>query len=81
MPFVLKTFVGLVVMGFMLARVQFCFYVYMAALDHPASIAAYFAWLRPLSDISPGLILSGIVLALAIIGTKVLPFSSGTSAS
>ena len=74
MPFIAKAFVGLMMMGLMLAMVQFGLYAYVTTLDDPTSIAAYSAWLGPLREISLGLILSGIVLALATIGTKILPF-------
>ena len=74
MPFAAKAFVGLMMMGLMLAVVQFGLYVFVATESAETTIAAYFAWLGPLREISLGLILSGIVLALATIGTKILPF-------
>ena len=74
MPFTAKVFVGLMTMGLMLAMVQFGLYVFVATLDSEVTITAYFAWLGPLREISLGLILAGIVLALATIGTKILSF-------
>ena len=74
MPLMAKVFVGLMAMGLMLAMVQFALYLVVAASDNAASVAAWFAWLGPLREASLGLMLSGIVLALATIGTKVLPF-------
>lgn len=74
MPALAKGFVALMIMGLMLGMVQFALYVYVATLSNEATIAAFFAWLGPLREVSLGLILSSIVLALATIGTKVLPF-------
>lgn len=74
MPVIAKAFVGLMMMGLMLAMVQFILYLFVATLDNETTIAAYFAWLAPLREVSLGIILSGIVLALATIGTKILPF-------
>ena len=74
MPLMAKVFVGLMAMGLMLAMVQFVLYLVVAASDNAASVSAWFAWLGPLREASLGLMLSGIVLALATIGTKVLPF-------
>ncbi len=80
MPLIAKLFVGLMMMGLMLSMVQFGFYVFVAAkaatltAGEEQTISAFFAWLGPLREVSLGLILSGIVLALATIGTKVLPF-------
>ena len=74
MPATAKAFVALMAMGLMLAMVQFVLYLVVAANDDPASIRAWFAWLGPLREAALGIMLSGIVLALATIGTKVLPF-------
>ena len=52
----------------MLEMVQLGFYIYVASLDNVASISAYHAWLGPLREVGLGLLLSGIVLALATIG-------------
>ncbi len=74
MPATAKLFIGLMVMGLMLGIVQFALYLFVAGEDDPATIRAWFAWLGPLREASLGIMLSGIVLALATIGTKVLPF-------
>ena len=74
MPATGKLFVALMAIGLMLAMVQFVLYLVVAGLDDPDSIRAWFAWLGPLREAALGIMLSGIVLALATIGTKVLPF-------
>jgi hypothetical protein len=74
MPATAKAFVGLMMLGVMLAVLQFVLYLVVAAgVDTPA---AWFAWLGPLRELSLGLILSGIVLALVTIG-NVLDFQFG----
>jgi hypothetical protein len=74
MPTTAKAFVGLMMLGVMLAVLQFIFYLVVAGgVDTPA---AWFAWLGPLRELSLGLILSGIVLALVTIG-NVLGFQFG----
>ena len=83
MPVMAKLFVGLMMMGLMLGMVQFGFYLFVASeavsltAGEEQTINAFFAWLGPLREVSLGLILSGIVLALGTIGTKVLPFQFG----
>ena len=80
MPVTAKLFVGLLMMGLMLGMVQFGFYLFVASeaatltAGEETTINAWFAWLGPLREVSLGIILSGIVLALATIGTKILPF-------
>ena len=74
MPATGKLFVALMAMGLMLAMLQFVLYLIVAGIDDPDSIRAWFAWLGPLREAALGIMLSGIVLALATIGTKVLPF-------
>ena len=74
MPATGKLFVVLMAMGLMLAMLQFVLYLIVAGIDDPDSIRAWFAWLGPLREAALGIMLSGIVLALATIGTKVLPF-------
>lgn len=67
MPNTAKVFVGLMMLGLMAAIAQFVLYVVLASngtLD-----AAALAWLSPLRELSLGLLLSGIVLALATIAT------------
>ena len=66
MPKTAKAFVGLMMFGVMLAVLQFVLYLVVAGgVDTPA---AWFAWLGPLRELSLGLILAGIVLALVTIG-------------
>jgi hypothetical protein len=74
MPGTAKLFAALMAIGLMGAMLQFALYLFVAGEDNPASISAWFAWLGPLREASLGFMLSGIVLALATIGTKVLPF-------
>ena len=76
MPTSAKLFVGLMMVGLMLAILQFVLYIVVASNSHdsPASFASWTAWLGPVREASLGLMLSGIVLALATIGTKILPF-------
>lgn len=74
MPGTAKLFVALMAIGLMGAMLQFVLYLFVAGQDDPATISAWFAWLGPLREASLGLMLSGVVLALATIGTKVLPF-------
>ena len=71
MPATAKLFVALMVMGLMLAMLQFALYLVASGSDDPS---AWFAWLGPLREAALGIMLSGIVLALATIGTKSLPF-------
>ncbi len=74
MPAAAKAFVGLMMFGVMLAVFQFVLYLVVAGgVDTPA---AWFAWLGPLRELSLGLILAGIVLALVTIG-NVLGFQFG----
>ena len=73
MPLTGKLFVGLMVTGMMLAVGQFVAYVAVSSFSDPQTIASYFAWLGPVREASLGLLLSGIVLALATIA-KVLGF-------
>ena len=73
MPSTAKAFVGLMVAGVMVGIAQFAGYVAIASSSDPADIAAAFAWLGPLREFGLGLLLAGIVLALATIA-KVLDF-------
>ena len=73
MPTTAKAFVGLMVAGVMVGIVQFIGYVVVASSASTADTAAAFAWLGPLREFGLGLLLAGIVLALATIA-KVLGF-------
>lgn len=67
MPKTAKAFIALMMAGLMLGIVQFVAYVIVAGSTDPGVYAANFAWLGPLREVSLGLLLSGIVLALASI--------------
>ncbi len=66
MPTSAKLFLVLMFSGFMLGVAQFVLYGIAAYVDDPAT---WFAWLGPLRELSLGILLSGIVLALFTIGT------------
>lgn len=66
MPTSAKAFLVLMAGGFMLGVAQFVLYGIAAYADDPAT---WFAWLGPLRELSLGILLSGIVLALYTIGT------------
>jgi len=66
MPRSAKLFVGLMMLGVVAAMAQFVLYAVAASLDDPST---WFAFLAPLREFALGLLLSGIVLALATIGT------------
>jgi hypothetical protein len=76
MPATAKAFVGLMMAGLMISITQFGFYVYAAANVTTSNIAANSAWLGPFRELGLGLLLAGIVLALATIGTA-LAFQAG----
>jgi hypothetical protein len=69
MPTTAKIFVGLMMAGVIVGIVQFLGYVIVASADDPSQIATAFAWLGPLREFGLGLLLAGIVLALATIAT------------
>lgn len=73
MPTTAKLFVGLMMLGLMVEVFQFIAYVVVATFDDPTSIASYFTWLGPVREAGLGILLSGIVLALATIA-KALGF-------
>ncbi len=75
MPASAKAFVGLMMLGIMLGVAQFVLYGYVAT-NASNSPGAWFAWLGPLRELSLGLILASIVLALYTIGTA-LSFQFG----
>ncbi len=61
-----KLFLALMLGGLLLGVAQFVLYGIAAYADDPAT---WFAWLGPLRELSVGILLSGIVLALFTIGT------------
>lgn len=71
MPRAAKAFVGLMMLGVMVQVFQFVAYVVVATIDGPRTIAAAFAWLGPVREAGLGLLLTGIVLALAAIARAV----------
>jgi hypothetical protein len=72
-PIAVWVFLALMMMGLMVGIAQFIGYIVLTTVDNPQSFAAISAWLGPFRELALGLILSGIVLALATIG-KVLGF-------
>ena len=66
MPASAKAFLVFMFGGFLLGIAQFVLYAIAAYVDDPES---WFAWLGPLRELSLGILLSGIVLALFTIGT------------
>ncbi len=75
MPVTAKVFVGLMMAGLMVEIVQFAGYVYVASLTDAGQIAVASTWLGPLREAGLGLLLSGIVFALATIA-RALDFQS-----
>jgi len=73
MPTTAKAFVGLMMLGLMVEIFQFIAYVVVATFDDPARVTSYFTWLGPVREAGLGILLSGIVLALAAIA-KALGF-------
>jgi hypothetical protein len=73
MPLTAKLFVGLMALGLTVEVFQFIAYAVVATFDDPARVATYFTWLGPMREAGLGILLSGIVLALATIA-KALGF-------
>lgn len=67
MPLTAKAFVALMMAGVMVALAQFVAYAYVSTLSDATTIAAFTTWLGPFREFGLGLLLSGIVLALASI--------------
>ena len=72
-PLTAKLFLGLMMMGMMISMLQLGLYIYAATLDSTASLETWLTWLGPLREAGLGILLSGIVLALATIG-RILGF-------
>lgn len=68
MPTSARLVVGMMMVGMMLGVLQFVLYI-VVATSASASPVAWSAWLGPLRELSLGLLLAGIVLALYTIGT------------
>ncbi len=73
MPLTAKAFVAFMMVGLMLGVAQFVLYIVAATGDGGLTFASWSAWLGPTRELSLGLILAGIVLALVTIG-NVLAF-------
>lgn len=69
MPGTAKAFVALMLLGLMIEVAQFVAYAYVASLTDATAIAASSALLGPFREFGLGVLLSGIVLALASIAT------------
>lgn len=68
MPPTAKAFVVLMAAGVMVSMAQFVGYIVAAGVGDATSFAAWSAWLGPFREFGLGLLLAGIVLALATIG-------------
>lgn len=73
LPTTAKLFVALMMAGLMVEVVQFLLYVYAATVSDTVVFTTFSTWLGPLREFGLGLLLSGIVLALATIA-KALGF-------
>jgi hypothetical protein len=80
MPATAKVFVVLMMTGLMISVAQLLGYASVAGMTDPTAIAAASAFLGPLRELGLGLLLAGIVLALATIA-KALDFQSSRIAS
>jgi hypothetical protein len=76
MPLTAKAFIALMMAGLMVEIAQFFGYAYVSTLNDPAASGAFTIWLGPFREFGLGLLLSGIVLALASIA-KALDFQFG----
>lgn len=74
-PLTAIAFVGLMMADLMVEIVQVVGYAVVAGLDNAAQIAVASTWLGPLREAGLGLLLAGIVLALATVA-RVLSFQS-----
>ena len=75
-PNTAKAFIVLMAAGLMVSIAQFVLYLITTSFDTAAEVATWFAWLGPLRELGLGLLLAGIVLALATIA-NVLGFQFG----
>ncbi|MEA2009854.1 MAG: hypothetical protein U9N78_04040 [Actinomycetota bacterium] len=73
MPPTAKAFVVLMAMGLMIEMVQFGLYIYITTFDDLARYTLWSSWLGPFRELGLGLLLAGIILALATIA-KALGF-------
>ncbi|MEA3501502.1 MAG: hypothetical protein U9R47_01900 [Actinomycetota bacterium] len=73
MPNTAKAFVVLMMMGLMIEIAQFGLYIYITTFDDLARYTLWSSWLGPFRELGLGLLLAGIILALATIA-KALGF-------
>jgi hypothetical protein len=73
MPNTAKAFVVLMVTGLMIEMVQFGLYIYITTFNDLARYTLWSSWLGPFRELGLGLLLAGIILALATIA-KALGF-------
>jgi hypothetical protein len=69
MPLTAKIFIGLMMAGLMIEVAQFAVYAYVSTISDASTTAVFTAWLGPFREFGLGLLLSGVVLALATIAT------------
>ncbi len=67
MPATAKAFIALMMTGLVIEVVQFVGCLTTVGETDPVTVAARFPWLGPLREVGLGLLLAGIVLALATI--------------
>jgi len=67
MPATAKAFIALMMVGLMIGIAQFIGYLITTSFDTAADVQTWFAFLGPLRELSLGLLLAGITLALATI--------------
>ena len=67
MPATAKAFVVLMVTGLMIEMVQFGLYIYITTFNDVARYTLWSSWLGPFRELGLGLLLAGIILALATI--------------
>lgn len=67
MPLTAKLFIGIMMVGMMLAVAQFLVYAYVATLPDAQAVRTYSAWLGPFREFALGTILVSITLALVTI--------------
>lgn len=73
MPLTGKIFIGLMMAGLVIEVAQFVLYAYVSTINDPAIVSTLVTWLGPFREFGLGVLLSGIVLALATIA-KALDF-------
>ena len=67
MPWTAKLFVGLMMGGLIIELAQFVLYARVASMSDAGTILVWSSWLGPFREFGLGVLLSGIVLALATI--------------